>query len=252
MFSRNETPSDAQIKELLAVRPRTVLKFLGVKEPLHGRFIVSPQLCNPVPYPAGHKIGRQMTASAVKARNIYSPRVRTPGCVATSSKARRSSMRTAFRNWPTRPLLCCQIRCCSPLDMEESVQASSLNWCILRGGLFYGPDTFAGGCRDAARQGTLSLPGEGSGRLSLIHIADMAQAVVLAAESAPARSIYNVVDNQPVTYKELFEYTAALESGPVPAAGGQPFLPSFACRNDRLKAALGWAPAYPTYRSGLA
>jgi nucleoside-diphosphate-sugar epimerase len=140
----------------------------------------------------------------------------------------------------------------STFDMEELVKASTLNWCILRGGLFYGPGTFEGGWRDAARQGMLPLPGDGSGRLSLIHIADMAQAVVLAAESAPARSIYNVVDNQPVTYKELFEYIAALESGPAPAAGGPAFLPSFACRNDRLKTALGWTPVYLTYRSGLA
>jgi hypothetical protein len=34
-------------------------------------------------------------------------------------------------------------------------------------------------------------------------------------------------------------------------AGGRAYLPPFACRNDRLKA-LGWAPAYPSYRSGLA
>jgi nucleoside-diphosphate-sugar epimerase len=140
----------------------------------------------------------------------------------------------------------------STFDMEELVKASPLNWCILRGGLFYGPDTFEGGWRDAARHGTLSLPGDGSGRLSLIHVADMAQAVVLATENAPARSIFNVVDNQPLTYKELFEYIAAVESGPIPAAGGPLFLPSFACRNDRLKTTLGWAPAYPTYCSGLA
>ena len=79
----------------------------------------------------------------------------------------------------------------------------------------------------------------------------MASAVVLAAEKAPARSSYNVVDDCPVTYKELFDYLAMLVGGLPPVVGGPAFLPPFACRNDRLKA-LGWAPAYPSYRSGLA
>ena len=140
----------------------------------------------------------------------------------------------------------------STLDMEELVKASSLSWSILRGGLFYGPDTFEDGWRQAARQGELPLPGDGSGRLSLIHVVDMARAVVIAAEGAPARSIYSVVDDQPVTYRELFAYLAVVEGGPAPAADGPVFLPSFACRNDHIKATLGWSPAYPTYRSGLA
>lgn len=139
----------------------------------------------------------------------------------------------------------------STLDMEELVQASPLDWSILRGGFFYGPNTFEDAWREALRQGTLPLPGDGSGQLSLIHQVDMATAVALAAEKASAHSIYNVVDDRPVTYKELFDYMAALTDGPSPASGGPVFLPPFACRNDRLKA-LGWTPAYPTYRSGLA
>ena len=139
----------------------------------------------------------------------------------------------------------------STLDMESLVQASLLDWCILRGGFFYGPNTFEDGWREGLRQGTLPLPNDGSAQLSLIRQVDMASAVVLAAEKAPARSSYNVVDDHPVTYKELFDYLALLVGGLPPAAGGPALLPPFACRNDRLKA-LGWAPAYPSYRSGLA
>jgi nucleoside-diphosphate-sugar epimerase len=140
----------------------------------------------------------------------------------------------------------------STFDMEALVQASPLDWCILRGGFFYGPNTFEDAWRNAAREGALQLPGDGSGRLSLIHVADMAQAVVLAAEKTPAHGIYNVVDDQPVTYAKLFSYLAALVDGPPPSANGPVFLPSFSCRNDRLKTTLDWTPAYPTYRSGLA
>ncbi len=139
----------------------------------------------------------------------------------------------------------------STIDMEELVQASPLDWSILRGGFFYGPNTFENAWREALRQGALPLPGDGSGQLSLIHQVDMATAVVLTAEKASACSIYNVVDDHPVTYQELFEYMAALVDSPSPASGGPVLLPPFACRNDRLKA-LGWVPAYPSYRSGLA
>ena len=112
--------------------------------------------------------------------------------------------------------------------------------------------SFEDAWREALRQGTLPLPGDGSAQLSLIRPVDMANAVVLAAEKAPPRSRYNVVDDYPVTYRELFDYLAILVGGPPPIVGGPAaVLPPFACRNDRLRA-LGWTPAYPSYRSGLA
>ncbi|HXG20319.1 MAG TPA: NAD(P)H-binding protein [Methylomirabilota bacterium] len=140
----------------------------------------------------------------------------------------------------------------STYDMEALVKESTLHWSILRGGFFYGPGTLENAWRDAARQGALQFPGDGSGRLSLIHVTDMARAVVLAAEQAPAQSVYNVVDDQPVTYAALFAHLAAITGSVQPTAGGPAFLPSFSCSNARLKTALGWSPTYPTYRSGLA
>lgn len=140
----------------------------------------------------------------------------------------------------------------STYDMEGIVKDSPLHWSILRGGFFYGPETFEDAWRDAARQGALQLPGDGTGRLSLIHVADMARAVIMAAEQAPVHSIYNVVDDQPVTYAEFFAHLAAVTGSAQPTNGGPASLPSFSCSNIRLKTELGWSPAYPTYRSGLA
>lgn len=139
----------------------------------------------------------------------------------------------------------------SALDMEAMVKAATLDWCMLRGGLFYGPHTFEDGWRDSAGQGTLELPGDGASRLSLVHQVDMARAVVLATENASGRTVYNVVDDEPVSYRDLFAYLAALCGGPAPVTGGEAFLPSFAASNRRIKAELGWMPAYPTYRSGM-
>ncbi len=143
-------------------------------------------------------------------------------------------------------------RIASALEMEEMVRALSLEWIMLRGGSFYGPGT---GREDAwyreADEGTLTVPGDGSALLSLIRVEDMARAVVLAAEAAPAGAIYNVVDDAPVSYRELYNYVAARKMLPEPPAGGPPAT-SLGCSNAAIRRALGWEPAWPSYRSGLA
>jgi nucleoside-diphosphate-sugar epimerase len=143
-------------------------------------------------------------------------------------------------------------RIASAFEMEEMVRASSLEWVILRGGSFYGPGT---GREDAwyrdADEGTLTVPGDGSALLSLIRVEDMARAVVLAAEAAPAGAIYNVVDDVPVSYRDLYNYVAARKLAPEPPVGGPP-VTSLGCSNAAIRRALDWEPAWPSYRSGLA
>lgn len=141
----------------------------------------------------------------------------------------------------------------SSVDMEAMVRASGLEWCILRGGAFYGPETGRDAhWRTLAGRGELRLPGDGGDFLSLVHVSDMAAAVVVAAEAAPAGSVFAVVDDAPVTYAELFAYVATLEGAAPPQAGGPPIWGSFRLSNARLRKALDWRPHYPSYRSGLA
>jgi len=140
----------------------------------------------------------------------------------------------------------------SVVDMEGMVRESSLDWCILRGGLFYGPNAgLQQGLTDDARAEKLRAPGDGSALLSVVHEADMAYAFVLAVENAAACSLYNVVDDKPVTYKDLYAHVTALAGLPEPATGGDPHLPALGCSNARIKANLGWRPAYSTYLSGM-
>ncbi len=150
---------------------------------------------------------------------------------------------------PLQPTLVTQ----SAADMEQMVRASALDWCILRGGLFYGSGTGREDeWRQAARQGRLVFPDTGDDLISLVHVVDMARAVVAATEDAPARSMYNVVDDEPVSYKRLFTYIAAQLDTVAPRAGGPKVLPSLGCSNTRIKQELAWQPAYRGYRSGLA
>jgi nucleoside-diphosphate-sugar epimerase len=140
----------------------------------------------------------------------------------------------------------------SAVDMEQAVQASPLDWMILRGGAFYGPGTGrAEAWRSQARGGVLLTPGDGNGFISLIHVADMASAMVAVVERGKPRNVYIAADDQPATWRDLLGYVAALEGAPPPGADGPILLPSFRVSNAKLKA-LGWAPAYPSFRAGLA
>lgn len=140
----------------------------------------------------------------------------------------------------------------SALEMEQMVSQAPLNWCIVRGGAFYGPGTGRPEAwRSQARGGVLTLPGDGNGFLSLIHVADMAAAMVAVVERGRPKQAYIAADDQPATYRDLFGYVAAMEGAPPPAAGGPVPLPSFRVSNAKLKA-LGWSPGYPSFRAGLA
>ena len=139
------------------------------------------------------------------------------------------------------------------LEMEARVQASPLDWRIVRGGAFYGP----GSGREAfwlgaARRGELRLPDEGRAYVSLVHTADMAAACVEALDISTGRFVINAVDDEPVRYAELFAHLARLAGGPPPAAGGPAGLPSYRARNRRARELLGWRAFHASYRSGWA
>jgi len=139
------------------------------------------------------------------------------------------------------------------LAMEDTVRQSDLDWTILRGGLFYGPGT---GWDDdwfaRARVGRLRLPAEGNDYVSLVHVADMAEATVAAIARWPSRQALIVADDRPARWQEIFSYVAAAVGGPEPQPGGRLGLPSFRVRNQRARDALAWAPFYADYRAGLA
>jgi nucleoside-diphosphate-sugar epimerase len=137
--------------------------------------------------------------------------------------------------------------------VEAAVQASSADWIILCGGLFYGPGTgFDAGWRDRARAGKLRLPGDGSDYVSLLHVADMAAASVQAIELWPSRRLLMITDDAPAPWSDVMGYIAASENAPPPTPGGRLGFPSFRIANRRAREALQWAPFYRDFRVGLA
>jgi len=150
------------------------------------------------------------------------------------------------------------------LQGERQVLAAPLEGFVLRYGAFYGPGTvFApGGSMHAdVRARRVPIIGRGRGATSFVHVDDAAAATVAALGDAPP-GIHHVVDDDPTPVADwLPAYAAALGAKPpkrVPrwlgrlAAGaygvywmdGMPGV-----SNARAKAALGWAPRRPSWRT---
>jgi len=136
--------------------------------------------------------------------------------------------------------------------MEATIADSSLDWLVLRGGLFYGPGTgFDDDWFARAHAGKLRLPGAGADYVSLVHIADMAAATVAAIARWPSRQALIVADDHPAPWRDVFGYVCAVAKSDPPQPGGQSLIPSFRVRNGRARDLLSWAPLYADYRAGL-
>ena len=139
----------------------------------------------------------------------------------------------------------------SAVELETLARASDLDWRIVRCALFYGPGTgYEDFWRGRARSGTLQVPGDGDGYLSLIHITDVASAFAAALEAPGGQQIYMASDDEPATYNNFYGYLATLEGAGAPAKEGPVFLPSFRARNEKLRR-LGWTPHFPNFRCGF-
>lgn len=98
---------------------------------------------------------------------------------------------------------------------------------------------------------------------SRIHVDDIAQALALSMAQPDPGAVYNLCDDDPAPPQDVIAHAAELLGLPLPPAVDfltaemTPMARSFYAeskkvRNDRIKEALGWRPAFPDYRSGLA
>jgi nucleoside-diphosphate-sugar epimerase len=132
---------------------------------------------------------------------------------------------------------------------------------VLRFGGFYGPTS---GLTQllvrGARRGVSLDVGDHDAYYPLIAVPDAGRAVVAAVEEAPSGT-YNVVDDEPMTRRQmktvwselmgrrlraLPEATARM-AGPAAALMRQ----SMRASNSRFRAATSWRPAFPSIREGL-
>jgi nucleoside-diphosphate-sugar epimerase len=117
---------------------------------------------------------------------------------------------------------------------------------------------------DMVRKRKLPLIGKGDSVRSWIELEDAASAVADALERAPAGSVYNVVDDEPVSMREYIGEIVRLTGSKPPrrmpywlvTTGASYAAPAFGggrlpISNAKLKQELGWSPRYPNYRDAL-
>jgi nucleoside-diphosphate-sugar epimerase len=149
---------------------------------------------------------------------------------------------------------------------ERLVLESGLPAVVVRPSHVYGPGGwYANELIAHLRQpGRFAVIGRGENLWDVVHVDDVAGALVLAAESAPAQSIFHVVDDEPITFYDFMALTAqALGIGaprriPVTlariVAGGNAVdavVRSARSSNAKIRRELGWRPRFPTAREGV-
>ncbi|MGY0235706.1 NAD-dependent epimerase/dehydratase family protein [Longispora urticae] len=144
---------------------------------------------------------------------------------------------------------------------EQVFAAEGIEGIALRYGLFYGGD-------DALTPMLMSrkipVPRAG-GMAGWVHVADAAAGTVAAVTKGRAGEAYNLVDDEPAAWADVFTAAAKAVGAPAPLR-----LPGWLLRlvapyggaimtrsdlrvsNAKAKRELGWEPTYRTYREGFA
>jgi 2-alkyl-3-oxoalkanoate reductase len=153
-------------------------------------------------------------------------------------------------------------------SMESQVLAASarglFEGVVLRYGLFYGPENSMTRQMIAlARRRFLPTVRGDRGLLPLIHTDDAASATIAALDHGLAGSIYDIVDDRPVSMSEMVLAIAESAGAPRPFAVPawlprllSPYMARMMAvrlplSNEKARAELGWRPAHPSIREGL-
>jgi nucleoside-diphosphate-sugar epimerase len=139
---------------------------------------------------------------------------------------------------------------------ERTIGQWGGRWTVLRLAGIYGPSRHH--ILDGFRAGNETVPGAGAAFLNLVHLQDIVGAVlrVFVRSEVAAGRIFNVADDGQATKAEVVQWLALRLGRPVPRFSGKPVpgrrvsMPSRIISNARLKAELGWAPRFPTFREG--
>ncbi len=155
----------------------------------------------------------------------------------------------------------------SKQECEAMLRASGLPIAVIRPSHVYGPGGwYAQELVPRLRApGRFAVIGSGENLWDVVHVEDVASAILLAAGSERATGrTYHVADDEPVTFYDFMALTAkGLGVGPprrIPiglarlAAGRNAVaavVRSARSSNARIKEELGWSPRFPTAREGV-
>ncbi len=150
---------------------------------------------------------------------------------------------------------------------ERMVLESGLPAVVIRPSHVYGPGGWYGEelVPRLRQPGRFAVIGSGANLWDVVHVEDVATAILLAvADEAASGRVYHVADDEPITYYDFMALTAS-ELG----VGRPRRIPTSVARlvagrnavdavvrsartsNARIKSELGWEPRFPTAREGV-
>lgn len=150
-------------------------------------------------------------------------------------------------------------------QIVEASRQGAIEGIVLRYGMWYGPatPTTQQMAAMAKRRMLPTVRGDRS-LLPVLHLDDAVSAAVAAVDHGQPGAIYDIVDDEPVSMTEIVRELARRIGAPRPFAVPawlprmlSPFMARITSvrlplSNAKARAELGWRPAYPTMREGLA
>jgi nucleoside-diphosphate-sugar epimerase len=146
----------------------------------------------------------------------------------------------------------------------DASDAGRIEGIVLRYGLFYGPHNPATEQIVAlVRRRMLPVVRGDHGLLPCIHLDDAVSATVAALDRGAPGTVYDIVDDRPVSMSDIVRAVAAYTGSPaplvVPAWLPRLFAPYLAgitslrvpLSNAKARAELGWRPRFATWQDGL-
>lgn len=147
--------------------------------------------------------------------------------------------------------------------LEQALADAQVEGVALRYGGLYGPGA-SEAIVDLIRRRRIPVIGSGAGVWSFLHVADAASATVAAVDRGEPGA-YNVTDDDPAPVSEWLPAVAKAIGAPPPwripewlgrLAGGEVAVTMMTrihgASNAKAKRALGWQPAWPSWRDGFA
>ncbi len=136
------------------------------------------------------------------------------------------------------------------LGAEKAALGADFPATALRLGGLYGPGRHR---LKMLKEGKMTPSFSDSVWVNRVRVEDAAAAVGLLLEKGESGAIYLGVDDEPTTQNEFYSwlYERLGVSKPSVEGSGAPHGSNKRCSNRRLRA-LGWRPAYPTFREGYA
>jgi nucleoside-diphosphate-sugar epimerase len=162
---------------------------------------------------------------------------------------------------PLQPLPVVQWRAAHE-EIALDLEAHEVGVVILRPGMVYGEQRgiLGGWFAEAQECRTVTYPGDGTQRWSLVHRDDVAEAYALALEHAPGGSRYLVADESRHTVRELAEAVAEATGAKAVSwpraelvrehgAYGEALLNDLAVSCAKARRELGWVPQHTSFVS---